>query len=131
MNRAAEMAAREVAPIFLDAIRNMSFSDAMSILRGGDNAATNYLRSKTVASLTEKFRPIIESALQKTNATKYWNTLFTTYNRFSSEKVNTDLAAYVTEKALVGVFHGVALEEAKIRKDPAARTSEILKKVFG
>jgi len=130
MNRAAEDAAKEVAPIFLNAIRGMTIGDGVSILKGGDFAATNYLKDKTTASLTEKFRPVIEASLEKVNATKYWSTVFSTYNKFSSEKVNTDLAAYVTEKALAGVFYQVGLEEQKIRKDPVARTSDILKKVF-
>ena len=130
MNRAAEDAATEIAPIFINAIKGMSIGDGLGILRGGDFAATTYLKDKTTASLTEKFRPIIENSLQKVNATKYWNTVFTTYNQFSSDKVNTDLVAYVTEKALAGVFHQVGLEEQKIRKDPLARTSDILKKVF-
>ena len=130
MNRAAEDAATEIAPIFINAIKGMSIGDGLGILRGGDFAATTYLKDKTTASLTEKFRPIIENSLQKVNATKYWNTVFTTYNQFSSDKVNTDLVAYVTEKALAGVFHQIGLEEQKIRKDPLARTSDILKKVF-
>lgn len=131
MNRAAEDAARNAAPIFVKAVKEMSFADAMGILRGNDDAATAYLSSKTTAALTESFRPVIESSLQKTNATRYWNTLFTTYNKFSTEKVNTDLSAHVTEKALVGIFYQLANEEKKIRKDPMARTTEILKKVFG
>jgi hypothetical protein len=131
MNRAAEDAAIKAAPIFINAIRGMSFQDALGILKGGDFAATDYLRSKTVAALTEAFRPVIESSLQKVNATKYWNTVFTTYNKFSTDKVNPDLVAYVTEKALTGIFHQVSLEEQQIRKNPLARTTEILKKVFG
>ena len=130
MNRAAEDAAKSAAPIFINAIKGMSFQDALGILRGGDNAATNYLKDKTTISLTEAFRPIIESSLKKVDATKHWNTVFTTYNKFSSEKVNPDLSAYVTEKALTGIFYQVAQEEQKIRKDPFARTSDLLKKVF-
>ncbi|HEX2608565.1 MAG TPA: DUF4197 domain-containing protein [Flavisolibacter sp.] len=130
MNRAAEDASTKVAPIFIAAIKQINFQDALGILKGGDFAATNYLKDKTVASLTEAFRPIIEASLQKVDATKYWNTMFTTYNKFSTDKVNPDLVAYVTEKALAGVFHQVAQEEQKIRKDPMARTSDILKKVF-
>jgi hypothetical protein len=102
----------------------------MAILKGGDFAATTYLSEKTTAALTEAFRPAIESSLQKVNATKYWNTVFTSYNKVSAEKVNPDLVAYVTEKALTGIFHQLAQEEQKIRKDPFARTSDILKKVF-
>ena len=130
MNRAAEDAAKSAAPIFINAIKQMSFQDALGILKGGDSAATKYLREKTSRELTEAFRPVIENSLTKVNATKYWNTVFTSYNKFSSDKVNTDLPAYVTEKALAGIFYQVAQEEMKIRKDPVARTSDILKKVF-
>lgn len=131
MNRGAEDAAKSAAPIFINAIRQMNFQDAMGILKGGDSSATKYLRGKTIAALTEAFRPVIETSLAKVDATKHWTTVFTTYNKFSSEKVNTDLSAYVTEKALMGIFYQVAQEEMKIRKDPLARTSDILKKVFG
>ena len=130
MNRAAEDAAKSAAPIFINAIKGITIQDGLSILKGGDFAATDYLKAKTLAQLTEAFRPIIEQSLQKTNATKYWSTLFTTYNRFSNEKVNTDLSAYVTDRATAGIFHQVGLEEQKIRKDPFARTTDILKKVF-
>ncbi|MFI5187306.1 MAG: DUF4197 domain-containing protein [Chitinophagales bacterium] len=130
MNRAAEDAAKSATTIFVDAIKQMSIQDAFGILKGGDFAATNYLKEKTTASLTEAFRPVIEKSLKKVDATKYWNTVFTTYNNFSSEKVNTDLSAYVTDKALSGIFYQVGQEEQKIRKDPVARTTDILKKVF-
>lgn len=130
MNRAAEDAAKEAAPIFISAIKQMSIQDAIGILRGGDHAATNYLKGKTTASLTEAFRPVIEASLKKVNATKYWNSVFSTYNKFTPDPVNPDLSAYVTEKALAGIFLQVAQEEQKIRKDPVARTSDILKKVF-
>ena len=130
MNRAAEDAAKSASPIFINAIKGMSFQDALGILRGGDNAATTYLKDKTTISLTEAFRPVIENSLKKVDATKYWNTVFTSYNKLSAEKVNPDLSAYVTEKALAGIFYQVAQEEQKIRKDPMARTSDILKKVF-
>jgi hypothetical protein len=131
MNRAAEDAAKDAAPIFMNAIKGMTIQDAWGILKGGDSSATKYLRERTTVSLTEAFRPVIENSLAKTNATKHWNTVFSSYNRFSKEKVNTDLPAYVTEKALYGIFYQVALEEIKIRKDPVARTTDILKKVFG
>ena len=130
MNRAAEDAAKSAAPIFINAIKGMSIQDGLSILKGGDFAATNFLKEKTIAQLTEAFRPVIEQSLQKVNATKYWKTLFSTYNTFSKEQVNTDLTAYVTEKAMTGIFYQVGLEEQKIRKDPVARTTDILKKVF-
>lgn len=130
MNRAAEDAAKSAAPIFINAVKQMSIQDAVGILRGGDFAATNYLKSKTTSPLTAAFRPVIEASLKKVDATKYWNTVFTTYNKFSADKVNPDLAAYVTEKSLAGIFFQVGLEEQKIRKDPMARTTDILKKVF-
>ena len=130
MNRAAEDASKSAAPIFVNAVKQMSFQDALGILRGNDFAATDYLKGKTTASLTEAFRPVIEASLKKVDATKYWNAVFTAYNKFSNEKVNTDLSAYVTEKALFGIFHQLGQEEQKIRKDPMARTSDILKKVF-
>lgn len=131
MNRAAEDASKSAAPIFINAIKQMSIGDAVGILKGGDFAATDYLKSKTTSNLTEAFRPVIEQSLGKVDATKYWNTVFSTYNKFSTDKVNTDLSAYVTDKALAGIFHEVALEEQKIRKDPMAQTTDLLKKVFG
>lgn len=133
MNRAAEDASKSAAPIFVDAIKSMSIQDAVGILRGTDTAATSYLKGRTTASLTEAFRPVIETSLQKTNATKYWKDVFETYNKLPTtfNKVNTDLSGFVTEKALTGIFYQVAIEEKKIRKDPAARVSDILKKVFG
>jgi hypothetical protein len=108
----------------------MSIQDAVGILRGNDTAATHYLKDKTTQQLTEAFRPVIEESLRKVDATKYWNTVFSTYNRFSAEKINPDLSAYVTEKSLAGIFYQVGLEEQKIRKDPVARTTDLLKKVF-
>jgi len=130
MNRAAEDASKSAATIFVNAVKQMSIKDAVGILGGGDFAATNYLKGITTASLTEAFRPVIEQSLEKVEATKYWKNLFTTYNRFSKEKVNTDLVAFVTEKAIAGIFHQVGLEEQKIRKDPVAQTTDLLKKVF-
>jgi hypothetical protein len=133
MNRAAEEASKSAAPIFVDAIKSMSIQDAFGILRGSDSAATVYLKGKTTLSLTNAFKPVIESALEKTNATKYWRDVFETYNKLPTtfNKVNPDLSGYVTDKALTGLFWQVALEEQKIRKDPAARVTDILKKVFG
>lgn len=132
MNRAAEEAAKSAAPIFVNAIKGMSFQDALGILRGNDTAATSYLKGKTITSLTTAFSPTIDSALQKTGATKYWQTVFETYNKVPLvKKVNTNLSGYVTERALNGLFFQVAQEEQKIRKDPAARVTETLKKVFG
>src|SRR5437762_3336315 len=126
MNRAAEEASKSAAPIFVDAVKNMSFSDALGILKGSDTAATGYLRGKTTPALTAAFRPVIEGALQKTEATKYWKTLFDAYNKLPTtfNKINPDLPAYVTEKGLGGMFFQVAQEEQKIRKDPAARVTD-------
>jgi hypothetical protein len=133
MNRAAEDASKSAAPIFVDAIKSMSINDALGILKGSDTAATGYLRGKTVTALSNAFRPVIDTALQKTSATSYWKTVFDAYNKLPliKNKVNPDLAGYVTEKSLSGMFYQVAQEEQKIRKDPAARVTEILKKVFG
>ena len=130
MNRAAEDAANGVGNIFWDAIKQMSITDGLQILRGGDFAATDYLKSVTTKELTEKFRPVIEASLVKVDATRYWKDVFTNYNRFSKEVVNTDLTAYVTERALKGLFYNISLQEQKIRKDPAAQVTDILKKVF-
>lgn len=131
MNRGAEEAAKSATPIFVNAIKQMTITDALGILQGGESAATNYFKEKTTAQLTEAFRPVIDKALTKTDATKYWSDVFSVYNRFSQKKIDTDLGAYVTGKAIDGIFHEVALEEQKIRKDPAARVNDILKKVFG
>ena len=131
MNRAAEDACKSAAPIFGNAIKQMSFQDALGILKGSDTAATGYLRGKTTTELSSAFRPVIEKSMQKVDATKYWNTLITAYNKIPlTAKVNPDLSAYVTDKALSGIFYQVAVEEKNIRKDPLARTSDILKKVF-
>lgn len=131
MNRAAEDAASGVGNIFWTSIKQMSVTDGLQILRGGDFAATDYLKKTTTAELTEKFRPVIEASLTKVDATKYWKDVFSKYNMISANKVNTDLTAYVTEKALAGLFYNIGLEEQKIRKDPAAQVTDILKKVFG
>jgi hypothetical protein len=132
MNRAAEDASKSAAPIFLNAIKQMTITDAITILKGGDSSATTYLRIKTSPALTAAFTPVIKTSLDKVNATKYWNTIITTYDKVPfTKKVNPDLTAYVTEKALAGLFYEIALEEISIRKNPLERTSDILKKVFG
>jgi len=130
MNRAAEDAASGVGNIFWNAIRGMTVTDGLRILQGGDFAATEYLKQQTTAQLTEQFRPVINQSLGKVQATKYWNDVFSRYNMVARNKVNTDLSAYVTERALAGLFQTIALEEQKIRKDPAARVTDILRKVF-
>jgi len=131
MNRAAEDAASGVGNIFWNSIKQMSVTDGLQILRGGDFAATDYLKQTTTSELTDKFRPVIEASLTKVDATKYWEDIFSKYNMFAANKVNTDLTAYVTERALSGLFYNIGLEEQKIRKDPAAQVTDLLKKVFG
>ena len=131
LNRAAEDAAKSATPIFVNAIKQMTISDALGILQGGDFAATNYFKDKTTAALTAAFSPVITNSLSKVDATKYWSDMFTAYNKFSTKKVPTDLNAYVTQKAIDGIFYEVGLEEQKIRKDPAARVTDLLKQVFG
>jgi len=132
MNRAAEDAASEAKDIFVAAIKGMTLTDAMSILKGEDDAATKYLNKATYAALTDKFHPIIKVSLDKVGATQYWNTLFSNYNKIPFiTKVNPDLEKYVTEKALNGLFIQVAKEELLIRQDPSARATDLLKKVFG
>lgn len=131
MNRAAEDATRYAGNIFWNAITHMTISDALGILRGGDFAATDYLKRTTSDELTKSFTPVIDRSLQTVNATKYWSDVFSIYNRFSSNPVNTNLTAYVTQKALDGLFYHIGLQEQKIRKDPVARVTDILKKVFG
>jgi len=132
MNRAAEKAASEAKPIFISAIKDMTVKDAINIVKGSDNAATMYLKNTTSPQLIDKFKPVIKSSLDNVNATKYWSDLITIYNKIPLvKKMNPDLTAYVTGKAIDGLFVMIAKEELKIRKDPMARTSELLKKVFG
>jgi hypothetical protein len=131
INRAAEDAARGAGTIFINAVRQMTITDAVNILKGGDFAATNYFKAKTTSALAESFRPVINNALKNVNATKYWGDVISVYNQFSATKINTDLTAYVTQRAMDGIFYQVGLEEQKIRRDPVARTTDILKKVFG
>lgn len=132
MNRGAEEAAKSAAPIFINAIKQMSIQDGLGILKGSDTAATGYLRLKTTSSLTTAFKPVIDTSLSKVNATKYWNTMITAYNKVPLvKKINPDLTSYVTEKALGGVFYKIGEEERNIRQNPAARVTDILKKVFG
>jgi hypothetical protein len=132
LNRGAEDAAKEAKPIFISAIRQMTIQDAWGILRGNDDAATQYLIRTTSAQLKEKFKPVIQNSLQKVNATKYYNDIVTRYNSIPMvQKVNPDLDDYATDKAIEGLFLMIAKEEKNIRADPAARTTELLKRVFG
>ena len=132
INRAAEDAAKSAAPIFLNAIKSMSVSDGIAILRGSDTSATAYLRKSTTAQLTAAFLPVIKNSLDKVGATSSWKTVVDAYNKIPfQKKVNPDLPAYSTSKALDGVFFYVAIEEKSIRKNPAGQADELLKKVFG
>lgn len=132
LNRAAEEAAKNAAPVFIEAITNMSLSDGFAILKGADTAATNYLRKTTYAPLKEKFKPIVKDAINKVKVTSYWNPLVTKYNKIPGvKKQNPDLEEYVTIKAINGLMVLIAEEETKIRKDPMARVTDLLKKVFG
>jgi len=132
LNRAAEDAAKEAKPIFTDAIKQMSFQDVQQILLGENNAATQYFQRTTTNSLSAKFSPIINNSLEKVEATKYWDDVMTRYNKVPLVKpVNTNLTAYVTEKAIQGLFVEIAKEELKIRQQAGARTSPLLQKVFG
>ena len=132
LNRGAENAAKEAKPIFISAIKQMTIEDAWGILKGNENAATNYLQRTTSAALKEKFKPVIQASLDKVNATKYYSDLVNTYNKIPFvEKVNPDLNEYATNLAMRGLFLQIEKEEKNIRKDPLARTSDLLKRVFG
>jgi Protein of unknown function (DUF4197) len=132
INRAAEDAAKSAAPIFLNAIKGMSVSDGVGILRGPDTAATAFLRRSTSIQLTAAFLPVIKSSLDKVGATNSWKTAVDLYNKIPFHgKVNSDLPGYTTDKALSGVFYYVAVEEKSIRANPAGQADELLKKVFG
>lgn len=132
LNRAAEDAGSAAKDIFIRAISDMTVTDAINIVKGGENAGTEYLRSKTRAALVEAFKPIIQTSLDKVGATKSWEFVITRYNKIPLvDKVNPDLVQFATERAIDGLFVKVAEEELLIRKDPIARTSELLKKVFG
>jgi hypothetical protein len=132
MNHAAEDASKSAAPIFVNAIKNMTVTDGVNILKGPDTAATAYLRHSATPELTKAYTPVIDSALNKTGATKYWKDVFDTYNKIPLvSKVDPDLSSYVTQKAIDGIFYYVAQEEILIRKDPAAQVTDLLKKVFG
>jgi len=132
LNRAAEEAAKTAAPVFLAAIRNMTVSDGMAILKGADTSATSYLKNATSAELYTQYRPIVKEAINKVKVTEKWNPLVKKYNKIPGvKKQNPDLDDYVTKKAMYGLFLLVADEEIKIRKDPMTRVNDILKKVFG
>lgn len=132
LNRAAEEAAKQAAPVFADAITKMTVSDGFAILRGSDTSATAYLRKTTYVPLKDKFKPVVKEATQKVEVTRYWSPLVTAYNRIPGVKQqDPDLDNYVTDKTIGGLMLLIADEEIKIRRDPAARVTELLKKVFG
>ena len=131
INRAAEGAAKKAGPIFLSAIKEMTIQDAMNLLLGEKDAATRYLENTTYQKLYDEFRPVIISALDEVNAREYWQKATTAYNKIPlTKKVNTELDDHVANKALVGLFSLVEKKEADIRENPAARTTELLQKVF-
>ncbi len=133
INRGAEDAVGYAKPIFVDAIKSMTISDAINIVRGQSDAATNYFRQKTTEKLTAAFTPVIKNSLDKLSATKYYADVVNSYNTLPTtfNKINPDLPSYVVGKAVEALFDRIAKEEANIRENPVARTTEILKKVFG
>jgi hypothetical protein len=131
LNRAAEDAVGEATPIFVNAVKGMTFSDAKNILLGSDNAATIYLTNATQTELYNKFNPVIKNSFEKVGADKIWNNLITRYNNIPlTNNVNPDLTDYVTQEALNGVFTMIALEEKEIRNKVSSRTTDVLRKVF-
>ncbi|MEZ7494069.1 DUF4197 domain-containing protein [Leeuwenhoekiella aequorea] len=131
LNRAAEDAVSTATPIFVDAVKQITFNDAKNILLGSDNSATQYLENKTNAALYAKFNPIIEQSFNKVGADKIWSNLITKYNALPlTNDVNPDLTDYVTNQALKGVYTMIAVEEKDIRTNTAARTTTLLQKVF-
>lgn len=131
LNRAAEDAAGYAKDIFIEAIKSMTISDARDILKGNQDAATIYLENTSRKALYEKFKPIVKKSLDKVDATKYWQTIFTAYNQIPFVKnINADLEDYVTNKAIDGLFVQIARQEKEIRNNPAARVTELLQRVF-
>lgn len=131
LNRAAEDAVKEATPIFIDAVKGITFSDAKNILMGNDNAATNYLEGKTQTALYNKFNPVIKNSFAKVGADKIWENIITKYNNIPFTKdVNPDLTDYTTTEALKGVYTMIAVEEKEIRTKVGSRTTALLQKVF-
>ena len=131
LNRAAEDAVSEATPIFINAVKGITFDDAKQILLGNDNAATQYLTSKTDEELYAKFNPVINNSFKKVGADKIWSNLINKYNAIPLTKnVNPDLTDYVTKEALKGVYTMISVEEKEIRTKTSSRTTDILKKVF-
>ena len=131
LNRAAEDAVKEATPIFVDAVKGITFTDAKNILLGADNAATQYLTLKTESPLYDKFNPIIKNSFSKVGADDIWENLITRYNNLPfTADVNPDLTDYVTNEALEGVYTMIAIEEKEIRNSIASRTTDLLRRVF-
>jgi hypothetical protein len=131
LNRAAEDAVKEATPIFVDAVRNMSFTDARGILMGNESSATSYLENSTSTALYGKFNPVIKNSFDKVGAAQVWTNIISKYNSIPFvSKVNPDLTDYVTNQAMNGVFKMIAVEEKYIRTDLSSRTSGLLKSVF-
>ncbi len=131
MNRAAEDAVKEATPIFVDAVKKMTFTDAKNILLGNDSAATAYLQGTTSTVLYSKFSPVVQNSFSKVGADKIWKNIITKYNSLPLTKdVNPDLTDYVTSQAMTGVFKMISVEEKNIRTNLNARTSPLLKQVF-
>jgi hypothetical protein len=133
INRGAEDAAGYAKPIFVDAIRSMTLQDAIGLVRNGDTSATHFFRVKTTEMLLSAFKPVIQSSLNKVDATKYYSDLVNKYNSLPTtfNKVNPDLSSFVTDRAVIALFDLVAKEEVNIRTNIAARSTDILRKVFG
>jgi hypothetical protein len=131
LNRAAEDAVKEATPIFVNAVKNMSFNDAKNILMGNNMAATTYLQNSTSSALYSKFNPVIKNSFAKVGADKVWSNIITKYNSLPFiTKVNPDLTDYTTNKAMEGVFKMIAVEEQNIRTNYSSRSSDLLKRVF-
>lgn len=131
INRAAEDAANSSKELFVNAIKELTLQDVMNILNGEQNAATIYLSNHTRKQLVLKFKPIVEASLNNVGATKHWETMISAYNKIPLvQKINPDLVDYATNKAIDGLFIKIEKEEIEIRKNPGARTSDLLKKVF-
>jgi len=131
MNRGAENAMAEAKPIFVNAIKSMTITDAINIVKGGDGAATDYLKRVTSAQLKEKFTPVIKKSLDGVNINDPWTKVSSAYNMVMGKSVQTDLNDYVTDRAMTALFNQINQEEDKIRANPAARATDLLKKVFG
>lgn len=131
MNEAAEEASKEAGPILKNAVRSITISDAFNILRGGNDAATRYLYDRTHVQLNTAFKPVVNNAMRKVDVGRYWNTVTSAYNKIPGvTRVEPDLESYITSQAIEGLFKLIAEEELKIRKDPMARITPLLKRVF-